>query len=157
MGMLNLWLSKWYEDSCILDCDVAFRLLLAGYWACSVALRTDALYSFQTSANLHRPATMRHSLEDFSISLVISHRESRQYVIWTELGYLGRYRYGLRAGRPRFDSLQGSTQPPVQWVLEALSSGVELPEREADHTLPSSVEVKIGGAIPSHMSSWRGS
>jgi hypothetical protein len=34
------------------------------------------------------------------------------------------------------------TQPPIQWVPAALSSGVKLPEREADHSPPTSAEVK---------------
>jgi hypothetical protein len=36
----------------------------------------------------------------------------------------------------------GSTQPPIQWVLGALSLGAKRPGREADHTPPSSAEVK---------------
>jgi hypothetical protein len=36
----------------------------------------------------------------------------------------------------------GSTQPPIQWVPEALSPGVKRPGREADHSLPASAEVK---------------
>jgi hypothetical protein len=36
----------------------------------------------------------------------------------------------------------GSTQPPIQWVPEALSPGVKRPVREADHSLPISAEVK---------------
>jgi hypothetical protein len=36
----------------------------------------------------------------------------------------------------------GSAQPPIQWVPGALSLGVKLPEREADHSPPSSAEVK---------------
>jgi hypothetical protein len=50
-----------------------------------------------------------------------------------------------------------STQPPILWVLGALSLGVKWPRREADHSSPSSAEVKNGGAIPplSHTSSWR--
>jgi hypothetical protein len=36
----------------------------------------------------------------------------------------------------------GSTQPPVQWVPEALSSAVKRPGREADHSPPASSEVK---------------
>jgi hypothetical protein len=36
----------------------------------------------------------------------------------------------------------GPTEPPIQWVPWALSLGVKWPEREADHSLPSSVEVK---------------
>jgi hypothetical protein len=36
----------------------------------------------------------------------------------------------------------GPTQPPLQWVRGALSLGVKRPEREADHSPPSSAEVK---------------
>jgi hypothetical protein len=36
----------------------------------------------------------------------------------------------------------GSTQPPIQWVLGALSPGVKRPGREADHSPPTSAEVK---------------
>jgi hypothetical protein len=50
----------------------------------------------------------------------------------------------------------GLTQPPMQWVRGALSPGVKRPGREADHSPPSSAEVKNGGAIPPlpNMSSW---
>jgi hypothetical protein len=34
------------------------------------------------------------------------------------------------------------TQPPIQWVLGTLSLGVKRPGREADHSPPSSAEVK---------------
>jgi hypothetical protein len=36
----------------------------------------------------------------------------------------------------------GPTQPLIQWVAEALILGVKLPGREADHSPPSSAEVK---------------
>jgi hypothetical protein len=36
----------------------------------------------------------------------------------------------------------GPTQPPIQWVTGALSLGVKRPGREADHSPPSSAEVK---------------
>jgi hypothetical protein len=36
----------------------------------------------------------------------------------------------------------GPTQPPIQWVWGALSLGVKRPGREADHSPPSSAEVK---------------
>jgi hypothetical protein len=45
----------------------------------------------------------------------------------------------------------GSTQPPIQWVPGALSPGVKRPGREADHSLPTSAEVKkmwIGTSTP---------
>jgi hypothetical protein len=37
---------------------------------------------------------------------------------------------------------QGPTQPPIQWIPGALSLGVKWQEREADHSSPSSAEVK---------------
>jgi hypothetical protein len=33
-------------------------------------------------------------------------------------------------------------QPPIQWVTELLYSGLEWPGSEADHSSPSTVEVK---------------
>jgi hypothetical protein len=36
----------------------------------------------------------------------------------------------------------GPTQPPIQWVLGALSLEVKRPGREADHSPPSSAEAK---------------
>jgi hypothetical protein len=51
----------------------------------------------------------------------------------------------------------GPTQPPIQWIPGALSLGVKRPGREADHSPPSSAEIKNGVAIPPlpHMSLWR--
>jgi hypothetical protein len=60
----------------------------------------------------------------------------------------------LRAGRSGFDSRGGGlfttvsrtalgpTQPPIHWVPGALSLGVKRPGRDADHSPPSSAEVK---------------
>jgi hypothetical protein len=39
------------------------------------------------------------------------------------------------------------TKPPIQWVPGALSLAVKWPEHEADHSPPSSAEVKMRGAI----------
>jgi len=36
----------------------------------------------------------------------------------------------------------GPTQPPIQWVPGAISLQVERPGREADHSPPSSAEIK---------------
>jgi hypothetical protein len=36
----------------------------------------------------------------------------------------------------------GLTQPPIQWVTGALSLGVKRQRREADHSPPSTAEVK---------------
>jgi hypothetical protein len=55
-------------------------------------------------------------------------------------------RIPARAGNFSFDIVHrtalGPTQPPIQWVPGALSLEVKRPEREADHSPPSSVEVK---------------
>jgi hypothetical protein len=51
------------------------------------------------------------------------------------------------------------TQPPIQWVPGALSLGEKRPRREADHSPPSSAEVKECVELYLHspnMSSWRG-
>jgi hypothetical protein len=89
-----------------------------------------------------------------------------------ELGWLT-WCDGLQAGWLGFDSWQrqeiflystastpalGSNQPPVQWVLGALSLGVKRPGHEADSSPPSSAEVKNGGTILPlpHTSSWHG-
>jgi hypothetical protein len=52
----------------------------------------------------------------------------------------------------------GPTQSPIQWVTGTLSLGVKRQEREADHSLPSSAEIKIHGAILPlpNTPSWRG-
>jgi hypothetical protein len=41
-----------------------------------------------------------------------------------------------------FKAALGSTQPPIQWIPVAPSLGVKRPGREADHSPPSSAEVK---------------
>jgi hypothetical protein len=43
----------------------------------------------------------------------------------------------------------GPTQPPVQWVPEAPSSGVKRPGREADHSPPLTLTVREGCACKS--------
>jgi hypothetical protein len=57
-----------------------------------------------------------------------------------------------RANFSLFHSIQtgceGSTQLSIQWVLEAASPGVKRKGREADHSNPSSVEIKNSGAGP---------
>jgi hypothetical protein len=80
---------------------------------------------------------------------------------------------GWMAEKSRFDSWQrqkfsifstasrltlGPTQPPIQWMLGALSLGFKQLERESDHSLLSSAKIKNCRAIPSlpHMYSWRG-
>jgi len=52
----------------------------------------------------------------------------------------------------------GSIQPRTQWVPGALYPRVKPPGRKADHSPPSSAELRMRGAIPPipHASSWRG-
>jgi hypothetical protein len=53
----------------------------------------------------------------------------------------------------------GPTQPPIQWVPWALSLGVKRLGREADHSPPSSAEVKECVELYPHSLStplWRG-
>jgi hypothetical protein len=53
----------------------------------------------------------------------------------------------------------GPTQPPIQWVPGAHSLGVKRPGREADHSPPSSAEVKECVELYLHSPntpSWRG-
>jgi hypothetical protein len=86
--------------------------------------------------------------------------------------YISTWSYGL--DDRRFESRQGlgiflfttasrtalgTTQPPIQWIRGALSLGVKWPERKADHSSPSSTEVKECVGLYLHSSntpSWRG-
>jgi hypothetical protein len=50
------------------------------------------------------------------------------------------------------------TQPPIQWVTGALSSGLKVPGREADHSPPFSAEIKDWVELylySPNMPSWR--
>jgi hypothetical protein len=61
-------------------------------------------------------------------------------------------------GKEFVSSRQRPDRPPVQWVRGALTPGVKRPGREANHSPPSSTEVKNGGVTPPlpNMSSRRG-
>jgi hypothetical protein len=94
--------------------------------------------------------------------------ESRDSSVGIALGY------GLddRGSRVRFSAGTGNfffttasrtalrpTQPPIQWVPGALSLGVKQPGHEADHSPPSSAEVREWAVLYLHshnMSLWRG-
>jgi hypothetical protein len=49
------------------------------------------------------------------------------------------------ASRPALEP----TRPPIQWTPEALSLGVKRPVREAEHSPPSSAEVKVAWSYTS--------
>jgi hypothetical protein len=56
----------------------------------------------------------------------------------TALGYGLRIFLFATVSRPALEPIQS----PIQWVPVALSLGVKRPRREADHSLPSTAEVK---------------
>jgi hypothetical protein len=58
------------------------------------------------------------------------------------LGFDSRRRLGIFLFTTASRTALGPTQPPIQWVPEALSLGIKRLGREADHSPPSSVEVK---------------
>jgi hypothetical protein len=91
-----------------------------------------------------------------------------------EPGQLSWYSDWLQSGRPKGRSSRtgggknfrssmssrpalGPTQLPIQWVPGALSLWVKRPGREADHSPPTSAEVKKTWVYMStpHTSSWR--
>jgi hypothetical protein len=80
----------------------------------------------------------------FIIRAVIAQSVQRWATGWT-IGVLGfDFRRGLRnflfTTVPR--TPLGPTQPPIQWIPGAVSLVVKRPGRDADHSLPSSAEVK---------------
>jgi hypothetical protein len=93
--------------------------------------------------------------------------KSRDSSIGMALGYgLGdrgsRVRFPAELGIFLFTTVSrtalGITQPPIQWVPGSLSLGVKWPGREADHSPPSSAEVKEYVELYLHfpnMPSWR--
>jgi hypothetical protein len=58
------------------------------------------------------------------------------------LGFDSRWGLGIFLFTTASRTALGPTQPPIQWVPGALSLEVKRPGREADHSPPSSAEVK---------------
>jgi hypothetical protein len=56
------------------------------------------------------------------------------------VGFESRRGLGIFLFTTASSSVLGPTQPPIQWVPGALSMGVKRPDREADHSPPSSAE-----------------
>jgi hypothetical protein len=89
-----------------------------------------------------------HHYEDrgFHIPLLpcVTQSVYRWATVWT-IGVLGfdfRRGLGIFLFTTAFRTALGPTQPPIQWVTGALYLGVKRPGREADHSHPSSAEVK---------------
>jgi hypothetical protein len=116
------------------------------HWVTSV--RTQA----EVSVRVTDGCASTHSLKHTSIILAIN-------FAWRDVIAQSVYRqgYGLHdwGSRVRFPERAGNfllttasrtvlrpTQPPIQWAPGALASGVKRPGREANHSPPSSAEVK---------------
>jgi hypothetical protein len=61
---------------------------------------------------------------------------------WMIWGFESRQRLGIFLFTTASRLALGSTQRPIQWIPGTLSLGVKRPGREADHSPPSSDEVK---------------
>jgi hypothetical protein len=108
-----------------------------------------------------RQAAVKSAVEDLRAKI-----EQKIYIIGkceflvnSRLGQRSRYSDWLLAGRTRGQnsrpsrvkyylfstsprSVLGPTQPSIQWTPEAFSPGVKRPGREANHSPPTSIEVK---------------
>jgi hypothetical protein len=107
-------------------------------------------------------------LENFKIAESYPYKDkSRDSSVGIALGYGlddrgSRFRFSAGARNFSLHRVQngsGVHQPPIQWVPGALSLGVKRPLHEADHSPPSSSEVKEWVELYLHslnMPSWRG-
>jgi len=82
--------------------------------------------------------------------------------LWNRLRIVSNANFGINGEESSSSATRilislGPTQPPVQWVPEALSLGVKRPDRKSDHSPPSSAEVKKSWSSAStpHTSLWR--
>jgi hypothetical protein len=75
---------------------------------------------------------------------VIAQSIQRWATGWTSgvVGFDSRRGLGIFLSTTASRSALGPTQPPIEWVPAAPSLGVKRPVREADHSPPSSAEVK---------------
>jgi hypothetical protein len=87
---------------------------------------------------------LKFQLIQFSLRAVIAQSVQRWATGWTigVLEFDSRRGLGIFLFTTASRTALGPTQPPIQWVPGALSLGVKWPGREADHSPPSSAEVK---------------
>jgi hypothetical protein len=79
-----------------------------------------------------------------SVRAVIAQSVQRWATVWTigVLGFDSRRELGIFLFTTVSRTALWPTQPPIQWVSGVVSLGVKRPGREADHSPPSSAEVK---------------
>jgi hypothetical protein len=119
--------------------------------------------TFPTSFTIKRELNQRERARQ-CVNTLFVHSQNLVFIedegVWKwDPGWRSRYSDWLRAGRTRdgssspgrvkkflfstsFRPGMGPTQPPIQWVPGALFSGVKRPGREADHSAPTTAEVK---------------
>jgi hypothetical protein len=68
--------------------------------------------------------------------------DSSRYSNWLQAGQLDDQGLGIFLFDTMSRQALGPAQPPIKWVPGALSLGVKWLRREADHSPPSSAEVK---------------
>jgi hypothetical protein len=91
----------------------------------------------------HREGSRHGKGTDISARAVIPQSVQR----WAKGWMIGVLRFDSQRGLGIFlftasRTALGPTQPPIEWVPGAFSLGVKRPGREADHSPPSSAEVK---------------
>jgi hypothetical protein len=104
--------------------------------------------------HLHQATRLRirgailHSPYAFTVWCLVKDRDKFTFAYnWLFLGFNSRRGLGIFLFTTESRTALGPTQPPIQWVPGALFPGVNRPEREADHSPPSSAELSIRGAI----------
>jgi hypothetical protein len=87
--------------------------------------------------------------ESFTYFDVYSHGKGAEKAQWYSARlraecseFESRQELGMLLFIPASSSVLGPTKPPIQWVSGALTLGIKRSGREADHSPPSSAEVK---------------
>jgi hypothetical protein len=95
-----------------------------------------------------------------AVRAMIAQSVQRWATSWTigVLGFDSRRGLGIFLYTTASRTVLVPAQPPMEWVLGALSLGLKRPGREADYSPPSSAEVKNAWSYTStpNTSSWRG-
>jgi hypothetical protein len=160
-------------------CLLSFRthssfVALSTYFAFLSALRSPC-YAYQHSTYIMYIGGFLSASQSFPHEFYRYVKSSTFCFLWAVVAQsVLRWATGWTIGVLEFDSRRGlgiflfttasrtalgPTQPPIQWIPRALSLGIKRPGREADHSPPSSAEVKECVELYLHSPntpSWRG-